>query len=151
MNAKRVYIKLDISNESNFSMVIDIKHLICNILDIYPHTLRLLSIKKGCLVVAFLIPAHIVNTFMERVSRQKEEFKGLSALWVKCNSIKIYFRDHVSLSSPPSLLLPSPSSSISSYSLSSSSSSSSEEENLGGMFVYLMLSCNSYYTKLIID
>lgn len=94
-DSQKVHIKLDIESTSKLNRIFDIKDRLCDILDISPSALRLFSIKDGCLVAIFLIPAQIAPVVIEKVAAtNKEEFQALSLLWLKCKGCKIYFREH---------------------------------------------------------
>ena len=94
---EKIRIKFDLTLTSYFDELCNNKHRICTILGIYPSSLRLLSIKEGCVLGYFLFPAAIADiVFREFTLKQKEQFNALPAvLWIKYDGRKIYCRKDV--------------------------------------------------------
>ena len=95
-SSKEIYIKFDIKRTNNLDTIKKLREAIANILDIDVATLRLLSIKEGCVLVTFLIPttvAHIIFSSNTVLSTEQEmKFRAASVLWCECNSYKFDFR-----------------------------------------------------------
>ena len=95
-DSKIIQLKLDIEHTKKISKIIDIEHAIAAILGIDPLTLRLVDIGKGCVVVTFLIPAFVADIIFapdrKCTSRQAENFRGVSILWLKCGKYT-FFKD----------------------------------------------------------
>ena len=60
--SKKVNVKLGIEKTQSLDTIKKVKEAVEDILDLEPFTLRLLSIKKGCVHVTLLIPASIADT-----------------------------------------------------------------------------------------
>ena len=93
-HSKEITIKFDIKKTCNLDTLKKLKEAIANILDIDASTLRLLSIKEGCVLVTFLIPTTVTHTiFTSNTVFSTEQFRAASVLWLECNSFKFDFRE----------------------------------------------------------
>ena len=93
--SKKINIKLGIKKTCSLDSLKRLKEVIANILELKASTLRLLSIKKGCVQVTLLIPSSIADVIFTRKtifnSEKEQEFQAASVLWLECNSYKFDF------------------------------------------------------------
>ena len=94
---KNFNIKFDIKKTCNLDSLKKLKEAIANILHLQPSTLRLLSIKKGCVHVTLLIPASIADAIFTTDTtfspEQKSRFRAASVMWIECNGHMFDFRE----------------------------------------------------------
>ena len=94
--SKKLNIKFGIKKTCNLENLKKIKETVANILGLQPSTLRLLSVKKGCVLVTFLIPASIAECIFTSntvfTPEMEERFVAASALWFQCNGFEFDFR-----------------------------------------------------------
>ena len=96
-DAKEIVLKFDIAlSHCNVATLLDLKNAVADVLGISSLSLRLLSIKEGCVVVTFLIPEFIANhTFPYDMRLTLEQVKCLQdshVLWLKCGDFEFPFR-----------------------------------------------------------
>ena len=93
--SKKINIKFGIKKTCSLDSLKRLKEAIANILELKASTLRLLSIKKGCVQVTLLIPSSIADAIFTRdtvfTSEKEREFRAASVLWLECNSCKFDF------------------------------------------------------------
>ena len=89
-------LKLDIELTARLSRLTDIHEAVARALGLNSAALRIIDIKDGCIIVTFLISPNVAKIlFNEHTSlteEQVEEFRALSALWLKCNGYSFYFK-----------------------------------------------------------
>ena len=83
---KTIRLKLDIDLTSKVTRLINIKHTLAAILGVTPRTLQLISVKRGCVVVTFLIQASVGGVvFADNMisPKQVQDIRALPALWME--------------------------------------------------------------------
>ena len=75
--------KFDIELTERVATIYDLKIHIANILDL--EYLELLDIKEGCVIVTFLVPAHVAEVIMSRefTPKQIQQFRDLKVMWIE--------------------------------------------------------------------
>ena len=91
-DASEIILKFDIPVVSKIVKVLDLKRSIAKILGLEPSTLRLLSIKEGCVEATFLIPSDVAEyIFSKKLTPwQIEQFQALPVTWLKCDDCQIF-------------------------------------------------------------
>ena len=90
--SETVVLKFDIPMTSKIDKVLNLKKAVAKILRLQPSSLRLLSIKEGCVEATFLIPSDVADfIFKEITPRQLEEIQALPVMWLKCGDHKFSF------------------------------------------------------------
>ena len=79
-------LKFDITLPSRITKVFNLKGAIAKILGVKAHTLHLVGIEKGCVILRFLLPATVAAyIFASGLTAQQEAgIRALSVLWLKC-------------------------------------------------------------------
>lgn len=94
--SKKLILKLDINlSFCKLADVFELNDAIAEILNLKPSALRLLSVKEGCVVVTFLIPASVAEIIFSSgvyITAKQEEFRALSVRWLKCGDYMFDFR-----------------------------------------------------------
>ena len=94
-DSSELILKIDIESTSRLSKIKDLQSFIAEILEMKFATLQLLDISKGCVIVTFIIPAHIAEiVFNEQTvftEEQVQMFQAESILWLKCNGFTFSF------------------------------------------------------------
>ena len=93
--------KLDIDLAQKFSKLISIEKAIAKILGISPAAIIIRDIKKGCVVVTTCIPTFVAEDIFghDQVNREvftqkeKDQFRSLSVMWLKCGPQTFLFQD----------------------------------------------------------
>ena len=87
--SEKLILKIDIETSSSLARVCNFKRRIAKILGLLPSALHILDIADGCVIVTFLIPTSIADYLFTPdtifTSKQEEEFRAESVLWLKCN------------------------------------------------------------------
>ena len=95
--SKKLNIKLSIKKTQSLDSIKRVKEAVASILNLDPSTLRLLSIKKGCVQVTLLIPATIADLLFTRDTKlsadQQQRFREASVLWLECKGIRFDFKE----------------------------------------------------------
>ena len=93
--SKKINIKLGIKKTPSLGSLRKVKEAVANILGLKGSTLRLLSVKKGCVQVTLLVPSAIADVIFtsdtKLTSQQEHKFKEASVLWLKCSGFKFDF------------------------------------------------------------
>lgn len=93
-DTKEVILKLDIELTSKLTKIIDLKKEVARILNLMPFTIRLYSIEQGCVVVIFRLPSvvaeNIFTTEKTFSCLEKEKFRSLSVLWLRCDTFVLH-------------------------------------------------------------
>jgi hypothetical protein len=93
--SKELVLKIDIELTTRMSNIIDLRASIAKILGINPTALQLLDIRKGSIVVTFLIPTPLADQlFNEKTfltDLQENQIRALSVVWMQCNSCMFTF------------------------------------------------------------
>ena len=109
-DTKTISIKIDIEEICESTRITNLKKVIAKVLKVMPYTIRLQSIKEGCVTVTFCIPTPVADIIFTRgktfTPLEEEELCSLSVLWLECNGCKFYFKE-----SPPAAEAPTGSSS----------------------------------------
>ena len=92
--------KLDIDLAKKFSKLISIEIAIAKILGISPAAIILKDIKKGCVVVTTCIPTFVAEDIFRHdqahpkvfTQEEKNQFRSLSVLWLKCGHQTFVFK-----------------------------------------------------------
>ncbi len=84
-------LKFNVALPNEITKVLDLKDAIAGILGVKSCALRLVSIKKGCVVVAFLIPATVANYIFASglTAKQEADIQAQSVLWLECGDYKL--------------------------------------------------------------
>ena len=95
-DAEEIVLKFNTDLSSHkFATIVDLKNAIADILEVSSLSLRLLSVKDGCVTITFLIPKYIATVIFAGnevfTSKQIKEFQDLSLLWLKCDSYEFSF------------------------------------------------------------
>ena len=90
---EKVTLKVDIDEFQKLAEVMDLKCKLANILELRASTLSLLDVKKGCVVVTFLIPRSVANIIFnenrEFTMEQFKEFKDMKPIrWLECGDFR---------------------------------------------------------------
>lgn len=94
---EKLHIKLNIDPTTKLNKIFNIKHRICEILGLTNSSLlQILSIEEGCVLVTFLLPKAVADVIFKSdpnnfTKKQKEEFRKISILWLKCKDQKFAF------------------------------------------------------------
>lgn len=90
---KYLRLKIDIEETTNITKIKKLKSSIAAILgsELNPSKLILVDVKKGCLILTFLIPADVAEAiFAKKLSKdQIERLRSLSVLWLKYEDIEV--------------------------------------------------------------
>ena len=85
---RAVTLKIDIEKFQRFAKVYDLKIYIAKILGLNVMCVELVDVKDGCVLVTFLVPAHIVDStkFFAKgfTAQQVEAFRAMKIIWLKC-------------------------------------------------------------------
>jgi hypothetical protein len=85
--SKTLVLKLNIKMSCKFAEVLTLKSAVARILGFHPSALKLISIKRGSVLVTFLIPGsaaeYIFTSFKEFTKTEKKQFEMLSVLWLE--------------------------------------------------------------------
>lgn len=87
--SKTLKLKMDIKLTNKVTRLIKLKHTLAVILGTTPGALRLISVKKGCVIITFCIPDSVGNViFAENKISPKltQHFRALRVLWMEYNS-----------------------------------------------------------------
>ena len=90
---EKIVLKVDIDEFQQLAKVCDLKRKIANILELKTSSLLLYDVKKGCVVVIFLIPRSVANIVFnenrEFTMKQFEEFKDIEPIrWLECGDFR---------------------------------------------------------------
>ena len=94
-DSSELVLKIDIESTSRLSKIKDLQSVIADILEMKFASLQLLDISKGCVVVTFLLPAHIAEIVFNKrtvfTEKQVQMFRSESILWLQCNGFMFSF------------------------------------------------------------
>ena len=92
-DTKKLCLKIDMDETTKMTQIKDLESSIAEILgpSIRPSELKLIDVKKGCLLLTFLIPAITADaTFANKLTKdQIKRFHSLSVRWLKCEDIEV--------------------------------------------------------------
>ncbi len=95
----KLTLKFDIDYTCKLAEVIELKNSIAEIMGLYPSELEIVDIKMGCIIVTFLIPAHVPDAIFTFTSKQEHKFQAASAQWLECNGHTFHFGESKTLKS----------------------------------------------------
>ncbi len=95
-NSEKLILKFNVDLPSKITKVLDLKGAIADILGVRSYALQLIGIKRGCVVVTFLIPASTAaNIFASGLTaKQEADIRALSVLWLECGDYKLEETPH---------------------------------------------------------
>ena len=90
---EKTTLKVDIDEFQQLAKVFDLRRKLANILESRTSTLFLFDVKKGCVVVTFLIPRSVANIIFnenrEFTMKQFKEFKDIEPIqWLECGDFR---------------------------------------------------------------
>ena len=91
-NSDVLILKFNADLSSSITKVLDLKSAIAEILGLKSAAaLQLLSIKEGCVVVAFSILSTVAESIFARglTAKQEADIRALSVLWLECGDYKL--------------------------------------------------------------
>ena len=92
-DTKELCIKIDMDETTKITRIKDLESRVATILGegLRPSDLILIDVKKGCLILTFLIPATAADAIFARkfTTDQIERFRSISILWLKCEEYEI--------------------------------------------------------------
>ena len=100
-DTKELCIKIDMDETTKITQIKDLESRIATILGegLRPSDLILIDVKKGCLILTFLIPATAADAIFARklTTDQIERLRSISILWLKCeeNAIECIKSDDI--------------------------------------------------------
>ena len=84
-DSEKLRIKFDIPITSKVAKVVNLKKKVAKILHLNQSALHLIGIEEGCVVVTFLIPSHVADYVLEKLTPiQKNEIEAIAIVWLKC-------------------------------------------------------------------
>lgn len=85
--SKTLVFKLNIKMSCKFAEVITLKSAVAKVLGFHPSALRLVSIKRGSVLLAFFIPAsaakYVFTSGKKFTEEENKQFKALSIVWLE--------------------------------------------------------------------
>ena len=91
-----IVLKFDASLHESIHKVLGYKESLANILGTRTTLLRLIDVKKGCVVVTYVLPTDIARQMFTKEEwftiSQKEKLKDLSIIWFQYEDKRIYFK-----------------------------------------------------------
>ena len=91
-----IVLKFDASLHESIHKVLGYKESLANILDTRTSLLRLIDVKKGCVLVTYVLPTDIARQMFTKEEwftiSQKEKLKDLSIIWFQYEDKRIYFK-----------------------------------------------------------
>ena len=98
-DTKKLCLKIDMDETTKITKIKDLESSIAKIFKptLRPSELQLIDVKKGCLILTFLIPATAADAIFgkEFNKNQIEMFRSLSVLWLQCKDIKVDCREYI--------------------------------------------------------
>lgn len=95
-DSRKLVIKLGIKRTRSLSTIKDVTRAVADILGISVSSLRLCSIKKGCVLVTLLISTSLADVIFTKDTvfspEEKSNFQAASVLWLKCNGYRFDFQ-----------------------------------------------------------
>ena len=95
-SSEKLTLKLDLQSTYRLAKVVELKESIAEVFKLNLTALQIVDLNKGCIVVTFLIPAHVADilftTDTEFTPHQVDQFRALSILWIECNNLTFHFR-----------------------------------------------------------
>ena len=90
---KKLCLKIDMDETTKITRIKDLESSIAEILgpSTRPSELKLIDVKKGCLILTFLIPNAIFTKTLTK--DQIKKFHSLSIRWLKCDDIEVDCRE----------------------------------------------------------
>ena len=77
-------IKFDIRASDKLINVLELQISLAPLLEVMPSALQILSIEQGCVIVTFLIPAHVAKVAFQHIREfTPEQLSRLSVKWIK--------------------------------------------------------------------
>ena len=79
-----LHIKFDIQASDKLGKVLELQESLAAVLEVRPSELQILNIEQGCVMVTFLIPAHVAKVAFQHVTEfTPEQLLKLSVKWIK--------------------------------------------------------------------
>ena len=79
-----LHIKFDIQASDKLGKVLELQESLAAVLEVRPSELQILNIEQGCVMVTFLIPAHVAKVAFQHVTEfTQEQLAKLSVKWIK--------------------------------------------------------------------
>lgn len=89
----KMILKFDVELTCKFAHIVNLKQTVAKILKIHPSALQIVGVQPGSVIVTFIIPTHIADTILKRLSSQQEnELRTASVIWLKYNGNTFHFR-----------------------------------------------------------
>lgn len=93
--SEKITIKFNVRRTQSLSTLNEVKEEVAKILGVKPEAVRLVDVRKGCVLVTLLIHTSIANAIftheMEFTEDQKDRFRAASVLWLKYKGHKFDF------------------------------------------------------------
>ena len=81
---KTLHIKFDIQASDKLINVLELQQSLAPLLEVKPSALQILNIEQGCVIVTFLIPAHVAKVAFQHVREfTPEQLLKLSVKWIE--------------------------------------------------------------------
>jgi hypothetical protein len=104
---KKLVLILDVELTCQFSMLVDVGHSVAHVMDMDECDILIHNVGKHCVIVTFLIPSFVADKIFTGPAAkifsldQKEQFRNLSVLQLKCNGYDFNFRLDAEVSRNP--------------------------------------------------
>lgn len=93
--SKTLVFKMNIKMSCKFAKLITLKSAVAKLLGFHPSALRLISIKRGSVIVTFLIPTFAAEyVFISRkkfTQQEMKQFRALSIVWLEYEGLRFDF------------------------------------------------------------
>ena len=79
-----LHVKFDIQASDKLINILELQESLAPLLEVKPSVLQILNIEQGCVIVTFLIPAHVTKVAFQHVREfTPERLSRLSVKWIK--------------------------------------------------------------------
>ena len=93
--SKELTLKYDVDSTCRLAKVSNLKKSLAKVFRLLPMALEIVDIKKGCVVVTFLIPGSVADAIFTPdtvlTPEQEDQLRAESVKWLKCNGYTFYF------------------------------------------------------------
>ena len=85
-----LHLKFDIQASDKLINVLELQQSLAPLLEVKPSALQILNIEQGCVIVTFLIPAHVAEVAFQHVREfTPKQLSRLSVKWIKLGDSEI--------------------------------------------------------------